>query len=71
MTAILGPLILRHPEIKDSMEAVIVQHVLPEFQSQEGFMRYIVCFSFFSEIITVLLKKTRLLGCGSYWNCGI
>jgi hypothetical protein len=42
MTAVLGPLILRHAEIKTSMEAVIVQHVLPEFQSQHAFMRYIV-----------------------------
>ncbi|KAI0029851.1 ARM repeat-containing protein [Vararia minispora EC-137] len=41
ITAILGPLILRLSDIKSSMESVIVQHVLPEFQSQNAFMRYI------------------------------
>ena len=41
MIAILGPVILRHPEIKGSMETVIVQKVLPEFKAPEGYMRYI------------------------------
>lgn len=43
MTAALGPFIMRHPEVKNSMESFLMQHVLPEFASPEPYMRAIVC----------------------------
>jgi importin-7 len=42
MTAALGHVIMRHPDVKGSMEQFIVQHVLPEFSSSEPFVRAIV-----------------------------
>ncbi|PCH39811.1 ARM repeat-containing protein [Wolfiporia cocos MD-104 SS10] len=43
MTAALGPFIMRHPQVKDSMEQFMIQHVLPEFSSPEPFLRAIAC----------------------------
>lgn len=43
MTAALGPFIMRHPEVKTSMEQFLNQYVLPEFSSGDGYMRAIAC----------------------------
>jgi hypothetical protein len=42
MTAALGPWIMRHPEVKNNMEAFVLQFVTPEFGAQEGYLRAIV-----------------------------
>ena len=41
--SILSPFITRHAESKSSMEGFMVQHVLPVFAAQEGFLRFIAC----------------------------
>ncbi|KAL6303891.1 ARM repeat-containing protein [Sparassis latifolia] len=43
MTAGLGPFIMRHPDVKNSMEQFMIQHVLPEFTSSEPYMRAVAC----------------------------
>ncbi|KAI0772164.1 ARM repeat-containing protein [Irpex lacteus] len=44
MTAALGHVIMRHPEVKGSMEQFLVQHVIPEFSSNtEPYIRAIAC----------------------------
>jgi len=43
MIAVLGPFIVRHPEVKGNMEQFMVQHVLPEFTAQEAYLRSVVC----------------------------
>lgn len=40
--AALGPFIMRHPEVKGSMEDFMMRHVLPEFTASEPYMRAIV-----------------------------
>ena len=45
MTAALGHFIMRHPDVKNSMEQFLVSHVLPEFTVQEPYMRAIVSHS--------------------------
>ena len=42
MTAALGHFMMRHPDVKNSMEQFLIQHVLPEFTSSEPYMRAIV-----------------------------
>ena len=42
MTAALGPLIMRHPLIKDGMEQFMLQHVYAEFTAPEPYLRAIV-----------------------------
>lgn len=42
MTAALGPFMMRHPDVKKNMEQFLIQHVLPEFASGDGYMRAIV-----------------------------
>lgn len=42
MTAALGPFIMRHPEVHKSMEEFVIQHVTPEFNAPEGYLRAIV-----------------------------
>lgn len=42
MTAALGPFMMRHPDVKKNMEQFLIQHVLPEFTSGDGYMRAIV-----------------------------
>lgn len=42
MTAALGPWMMRHPEVKDNMEAFIMQFVTPEFASTDPYLRAIV-----------------------------
>ncbi|KAF9222983.1 ARM repeat-containing protein [Gyrodon lividus] len=39
----LGPFIMRHPEVKGSMEQFMLRHVLPEFTASEPYMRSIAC----------------------------
>jgi len=46
MTAALGPWMMRHPEVKNNMEAFVLQFVTPEFAAQEGYIRAIVSFLF-------------------------
>lgn len=46
MTAALGHFIMRHPDVKNSMEQFLMQHVLPEFTANEPFMRAIVSNSY-------------------------
>ncbi|KAI0688708.1 ARM repeat-containing protein [Cytidiella melzeri] len=43
MTAALGHVIMRHPDVKGSMEQFLVQHVIPEFTSSEPYIRAIAC----------------------------
>ncbi|KAH9949788.1 armadillo-type protein [Amylocystis lapponica] len=43
MTAALMPFIMRHPDVKNSMENFLLQHVLTEFVSPEPYMRAIAC----------------------------
>lgn len=43
MTAALGHLIMRHPDVKSNMENFLLQYALPEFQSEAPYMRAIVC----------------------------
>ena len=33
---------MRHPDVKHKMEGFTLQHVLPEFTAQEGYMRAVV-----------------------------
>lgn len=42
MTAALGPWMMRHPEVKNNMEAFVMQFVTPEFGAQEAYLRAIV-----------------------------
>ncbi|KAF9240262.1 armadillo-type protein [Melanogaster broomeanus] len=47
----LGPFIMRHPEVKGSMEQFMLQHVFPEFTSSEPYMRSIAC-----EVLGTVVK---------------
>jgi hypothetical protein len=47
MAAALGPYMMRHPEVKNSVESFVMQFVTPEFGAQEGYLRAIVSFFFF------------------------
>lgn len=49
MTAALGPFIMRHPDVKNSMEQFMLQHVLPEFISPDPYMRAIVGFGAYAS----------------------
>lgn len=42
MIAALGPFIMRHPDVKGSMEQFVVQHVSPAFTAQEPYLRAVV-----------------------------
>jgi hypothetical protein len=42
MMSALGPFIVRHPDVKGSIEQFMVQYVLPEFTSQEPYLRSVV-----------------------------
>lgn len=42
MTAALGPWMMRHPDVKNNMEAFVMQFVTPEFGAQEAYLRAIV-----------------------------
>ena len=33
---------MRHPDVKHKMEGFTLQHILPEFTAQEGYMRAVV-----------------------------
>jgi hypothetical protein len=43
MMSALGPFIVRHPDVKGSIEQFMVQYVLPGFTSQEPYLRSVVC----------------------------
>ena len=43
MTAALGPFIMGHPQVKESMEQFVLQHVFAEFNAPEPYLRAIVC----------------------------
>ncbi|TFK34758.1 armadillo-type protein [Crucibulum laeve] len=51
MTAALGPWIMRHPDVKNSMEQFVLQFVTPEFQSPEPYMRAVAC-----EVVGTVVK---------------
>jgi hypothetical protein len=42
MLSALSPFAMRHPEVKHKMEGFTLQHILPEFTAQEGYMRAVV-----------------------------
>lgn len=46
MIAALGPLIMRHEEVKDNMSQFMRQHVFPGFTAPEGYLRAIVSILF-------------------------
>ncbi|KAI9443408.1 ARM repeat-containing protein [Lactarius indigo] len=39
MLSALSPFAMRHPDVKHKMEDFTLQHILPEFTAQEGYMR--------------------------------
>ena len=43
MTVALAPFIMRHPDVKDSMELFLMQHVLPCFNASEPYLRAVAC----------------------------
>jgi hypothetical protein len=47
----LAPYIVRHPDVKGSIEQFMVQYVLPEFTSQELYLRSVAC-----EVLGVATK---------------
>jgi hypothetical protein len=51
MIAALGPFIMRHSEVKNSMEQFMLQHIVPEFLSTEPYMRAIAC-----EVLGTVVK---------------
>lgn len=64
ITAALGPFVMRHPEVKGSMEEFMMQHVLPEFTSSEPYMRAIV-----SLVLVPLFYYSRIgIGLRGTWN---
>lgn len=42
MLSALSPFAMRHPDVKHKMEDFTLQHILPEFTAQEGYMRAVV-----------------------------
>ncbi|KAH7924546.1 ARM repeat-containing protein [Leucogyrophana mollusca] len=52
MTVALGPFIMRHPDVKGSMEQFMLQHVLPEFSASEPYLRAVAC-----EVVTTVVKS--------------
>jgi hypothetical protein len=53
MMSVLGPFIVRHPDVKGSIEQFMVQYVLPEFTSQEPYLRSVAC-----EVFGVVTKAS-------------
>lgn len=51
MIAALGPFIMRHPDVKGSMEQFVVQHVSPAFTAQEAYLRAVAC-----EVVGTIVK---------------
>jgi len=43
MTVSLAPFIMRHPDVKDSMEQFLVRHVLPCFSAPEPYLHAVAC----------------------------
>ena len=57
MTAALGAFIMHHPDVKDSMEQFLMQHVLPEYTATEPYMRAIVSYTLRSPRPYVLTSE--------------
>lgn len=55
MTAALGPWMMRHPEVKNNMEAFVMQFVTPEFGAQEAYLRAIAC-----EVVGTITKASMI-----------
>lgn len=62
MTSALGPLIMRHPDVKGNMEQFLTQHVLPEFRAQEPYMRAIVRPSIVPNLVSFVSPIVRYRG---------
>ncbi|KAF8576887.1 ARM repeat-containing protein [Ramaria rubella] len=43
MTSLLAPCMVRHPTVKPALETFLMTHILHEFNSPDGYMRYIAC----------------------------
>ncbi|KAH9924352.1 ARM repeat-containing protein [Epithele typhae] len=52
MTAALGPFIMRHPDVKGNMPQFVLQHVFPEFNAQEPYMRAVA-----NEVLGTVVKS--------------
>jgi ribonucleoside-diphosphate reductase subunit M2 len=65
MMSALGPFIVRHPDVKGSIEQFMVQYVLPEFTSQEPYLRSVVCL-FFSLHLLELMWFRGIFFSGSF-----
>ncbi|KIM53457.1 hypothetical protein SCLCIDRAFT_1222776 [Scleroderma citrinum Foug A] len=52
MTAVLGPFMMRHPDVRGGMEQFMVQHVLPVFTASEPYLRSIAC-----EVVGTVVKN--------------
>ncbi|KAG2125272.1 hypothetical protein BD769DRAFT_1606742 [Suillus cothurnatus] len=61
MMSVLGPFIVRHPDVKGSIEQFMVQYVLPEFTSQEPYLRSVVCL--FISLVPLELMRFRHVRC--------
>ncbi|CAE7142104.1 unnamed protein product, partial [Rhizoctonia solani] len=51
MTACLAGVIMEHPDAKGVMENYVVSHVLPEFRSDNAYLRAVAC-----ELVTALMR---------------
>ncbi|KAG6330261.1 hypothetical protein ID866_8829 [Astraeus odoratus] len=51
MAAVLGPFIMRHPDVKGNMEQFMVRYVLPEFTVNEPYLRSMAC-----EVLGTVVK---------------
>ncbi|KAL4081168.1 armadillo-type protein [Scleroderma citrinum] len=52
MTAVLGPFMMRHPDVKGGMEQFLLQHVFPAFTAGEPYLRSIAC-----EVLGTVVKN--------------
>ncbi|KAG2125287.1 hypothetical protein BD769DRAFT_1737516 [Suillus cothurnatus] len=57
MMSVLGPFIVRHPDVKGSIEQFMVQYVLPEFTLQELYLRSVVCLFISLELLELMWFK--------------
>ncbi|KAG2125271.1 armadillo-type protein [Suillus cothurnatus] len=53
MMSVLSPFIVRHPDVKGSIEQFMVQFVLPKFTSQEPYLQSVAC-----EVFGVVTKAS-------------
>jgi len=69
MTAVLGPFIMRHPEVKHNMSQFMMQHVLPQFSSSEGFLRAIVSHKIVNYVMHIIIYNCLFKGLRGPWGC--